>query len=878
MIDAMRHAPEERPVFLDRACNGDKTLRREVESLLSSYDSAESFLESPVSSGFSEFIENNDKQLKDGEVFAHYEIIRQIGAGGMGEVYLARDKKLDRRVAIKILNEKFAAHESNLERFIQEAKAASALNHPNILVIYEIGQTDGTHYITSEFVEGKTLREILREKTLSLSEVLDIVIQIANALTAAHEAGIVHRDIKPENIIVRPDGLIRILDFGLAKLIVNKPIGLEDTTVKQNETAKGVIMGTVQYMSPEQAKGERVDARSDIFSLGILIYEMIAGRTPFTGDSVTETIVNLINSEPQPLSRFASNVPDELERITAKTLRKDRDARYQTMKGLLADLKDLRENLVYDERSKKSHSYKESTTAILPDSTDDATLQIISTDSRFIGQIKRHKMLASVALVVLLAAIGFGIWFFAGRVANTRQIESIAVLPFENASGNAELEYLSDGMTETLINSLSQLPKLNVKARSSVFRYKGKEIQLAKIGQELNVQAILTGRVAQRGQDLTLSVELIDPATENVLWDAIYSRPTTNLTALQSDIARDVAGKLRTRLSNAERQRVAKSYTDNAEAYRLYLKGRYFWDKRNREGMENAIKNYNEAIALDPDYALAYAGLADCYLFPQHARETPQVTIPKSRALAMKALDLDDTLAEAHATLAFIKMRYDYDWTGAEQEFKQSIELNPNYPVTHQYYGTFLVNTGKTDEGLREINRALELDPLSVTINWSLGLNLYHARRYDEAIAQLQKVLQMDSSHELTYGSLATAYAQKGMFADAIATQQKLAALYKDSSLRFGLPYIYAVSGRREEVQWMLDELKNKLEQNDFRSFQMAKIYVALGQQERAFEWLNRAYENRDFDMIFLKVDPSLDPLRDDPRFQDLMRRVGLAQ
>lgn len=409
MVDAMRHAPEERPVFLDRACNGDKTLRREVESLLSSYDDAESFLESPVSGGFSEFIENNDRQLKDGEVFAHYKIIRQIGAGGMGKVYLAKDLKLDRRAAIKILNEKFAAHESNLERFIREAKAASALNHPNILVIYEIGEADGTHYIAGEFVEGKTLREIFTQKTLSLSEVLDIAIQIANALTAAHEAGIIHRDIKPENIIVRPDGLIRVLDFGLAKLIVNKPIGFEDTTIKQNETAKGVILGTVNYMSPEQAKGERIDARSDIFSLGILIYEMLTGRTPFAGDSVSETFANLIKAEPEPLSHFAANMPDKLQRVVSKMLLKNKDERYQTMNDVLADLKALKENLSFAEKLERSQTPTfDNTTAVLQAETADANQQTAAMQRSFFKKIANRKLLVAFAVfaALLIGAIG----------------------------------------------------------------------------------------------------------------------------------------------------------------------------------------------------------------------------------------------------------------------------------------------------------------------------------------------------------------------------------------------------------------------------------------------------------------------------------------
>ncbi|MBA2493071.1 MAG: protein kinase, partial [Acidobacteria bacterium] len=539
---AVELTPQKRKRFLDKSCGKDDGLRCEVENLLDSFENAKSFMEQPAAKEVASFIIEPGGKLQSGTSFGHYEIIQQIGAGGMGEVYLALDKKLDRQVAVKILNEKFSRHESNLNRFIHEAKAASALNHPNILVIHEIGASGDVHYIVSEFIKGKTLREIIKESPMKLAEVLDITIQTANALTAAHTANIIHRDIKPENIIIRHDGYLKILDFGLAKLVEQKNksfLGLEDETAKQNQTAKGTILGTVNYMSPEQAKGEKVDGRTDIFSFGVLIYEMIAGRTPFAGNSMSETLANLINSEPQPLLRYAEGVPNELQRIVSKMLRKNKDERYQTMKGLLADLKDLRENLAFDERLEKSHSPDaENATKILQATTGNANLQTAETQDGFSQKIKRHKSFAAFALIVLLAAIGFGYWYFANRSANTTQIESIAVMPFVNESGNADTEYLSDGMTETLINSLSQLPKLNVKARSSVFRYKGKDVSPQTIGKELNVQAVLTGRVGQRGEQLLLSLELVDASTENVIWSERYTRQQVDLVSLQTEIAR----------------------------------------------------------------------------------------------------------------------------------------------------------------------------------------------------------------------------------------------------------------------------------------------------------------------------------------------------
>ncbi|PYS61265.1 MAG: hypothetical protein DMF74_16725 [Acidobacteria bacterium] len=566
--------------------------------------------------------------LTAGTKLGRYEIRSQLGEGGMGEVYLAQDTKLDRRVALKVLPAEVAANHDRMRRFMQEAKAASALNHPNIITIHEIEQIDSVNFIATEFIDGETLRQRLRKAPVKLGEMLDVAAQIASALSAAHAAGIVHRDVKPENIMLRRDGIVKVLDFGLAKLTERLPpdsVDTEAATEALVQTEPGVVMGTVAYMSPEQARGMAVDARTDIFSLGIVLYEMVAGCLPFAGSTSSEVLAAILSEkDPQPLARYSREVPAELERLVMKTLAKDRDERYQTAKDLLIDLKGLKQKLVVDaaiERSappqlagggeaKPTDGRVVSTAPGAAAQTEVAGAPTNSSAEYIISEIKRHKRSLTVALaVLLLAAVGFGYWFSARRASNATQIESIAVLPFVNASGNSDVEYLSDGLTESLITSLSQLPKLSVRGRSSVFRYKGKDAPAQQVGKELNVQAILNGRVVQRGNDLTLHIELVDVDTETALWSGDYNRSMTNLVSLPSEIARDVSQKLRVRLSSADEQKVAKNFTANTEAYQLYLKGRFYWNKRTTEGYKKAIEHFEQAIDKDPSYALAYAGL-----------------------------------------------------------------------------------------------------------------------------------------------------------------------------------------------------------------------------------------------------------------------------
>ncbi len=880
---ALQRAPLERERFLVENCGGDEELRREVQSLLSSFDGANSFLQKPAVGEIADVIESSDKKLESGKRFGHYQILKLLGAGGMGEVYLAEDTKLDRRVAVKILNEDFARHESNLRRFTREAKAASALNHPNILVIYEIGASGDSHFIVSEYIEGKTLRQIFCQKTLALAEILDISIQIAGALLAAHAAHIVHRDIKPENIIVRPDGYAKVLDFGLAKLVEEKNkslIGLEDATVKQNETAEGLILGTINYMSPEQAKGERVDERTDIFSLGVLIYEMIAGRTPFAGASVSETLANLMNAEPQPLARFSLNAPAELQRIVTKMLRKNKDERYQTMKGLLADLKDLRRELEFQdklERTNQPHG-EEAKTQILSAAND--APHAPSSVEYVAGGIKNHKLRFAALSILIVAAIGFGLWFFAYRPTNAKQIESIAILPLNNESGSAEVEYLSEGISESLINSLSQLKQLKVVARTTAFAYKSRQSDPREVGRQLGVDAVLAGKVTLLGDTLIVQMDLVSVADGSQIWGERYTRKLADLLSVQKNISHEILARLQPKLSSEGKKQLAEQYPDSSEAYQLYLKGRFFWNRRTEEGIRKGKDYFEQAISEDPEYALAYVGLADSYnVMGFYSFLSPKESFPKAKAAAEKALELNEELAEAHNSLAYATLYYDWNFAAAEKEFLRAIELKPNYPIAHQWYGNLLTAMGRWDEAIQEFERAGELDPLSLVITAVPGWTYYYARQFDRAIEPCQKAIDMDRNFALAHNWLGQVYERKGMYERAISEFKEALSISGDSPETAALlAHVYAVSGSRRQAQVILDNLLELSKQKYVSPYHIATIYAGLGDKDRALKWLDTAYNDRQNLLIFLKHDARLDNLRGDPRFQDLLRRVGFSQ
>ena len=831
-------------------------------------------------------------ELADDFKIGHYRIISKIGKGGMGEVFLAQDTKLDRKVALKILPSEFAQDKDRMSRFVREAKSASALNHPNILTIYEINEFENTHFIATEFIDGNTLNQYAKDNRLNYKSALEIAVQVASALDEAHTAGIVHRDIKPDNIMVRSNGLVKILDFGIAKLTEKRTLEIEseDATAIQVGTTPGMIIGTANYMSPEQAKGKEVDARTDIFSFGVVLYEMMAGQNPFEGETALEMIGAILHKEPKPLNK--TEVPPEIKKIIGKCLRKDRDERYQTIKDVFNDLKDVKQELEFQNKLERTVSPEKEKpkTQLLQAATIDEIHQT-TTNETIIGKAKSNKLLVVGLAILLLSAIGFAYWFFN---RSSKQIESIAVMPFVNESGSTDVEYLSDGMTETLISSLSQIPKLSVKARSSVFRYKGKETDAQTVGKELNVQAILNGRIVQRGDNLTLYLSLVDAQTGNQIWGEPYNRKMIDLVSLQSEIALDVSQKLKIKLSGVEQQKLTKNYTANTEAYQLYLKGLYYWNKFPSKEYEKSRDYFEQAIDVDPTYALAFSGLADYYAF----RANSGLVVPdeywlKAEAAANKALDLDASLGEAHSSLATVKMYYYRDWAGAERELKQAIELSPNNSETHQLYSIYLIAHGRFDEGLAEQKKALELEPLSLRLNRNLARAFYRMRDYDRAIEQYQKTLELVPNNAFTHRLLGDAYQEKGMQKEAVAEWSKalrltgdtgaVTTLTDDKESAMLLERTFAASGFNAAVRaiWQreLEKLNEKTRRGEyFSAMEYVIAYTRLADKEQAFAWLAKAEQERNW-LIFQAIrDPRYDSLRSDSRFQDLLRRVRLPQ
>lgn len=841
---ALKRAPNELSSFLDEACGGDQELRREVENLLLSAENAGSFMERPAVGEVAEKFISENNGLKIGECFNHYEIIEQIGAGGMGKVYLAKDKKLDRRVAIKFLNEKYSGHEANILRFVQEAKAASALNHPNILVIHEIGEKENLSYIISEFVEGVTLREIFKEKTLQLPEILDISTQVAGALSAAHAARIVHRDIKPENIMIRPDGYVKILDFGLAKLLEQKNkslIGLEGTTARQSETAKGIILGTVNYMSPEQAKGEPVDGRTDIFSFGVLIYEMVAGRTPFAGDSLSETFANLINAAPLPLSRFSPDVPDELQGIVSKMLRKNKDERYQTMKSLLADLKILKKRLEFE---------AEFGEFIVPPSG---------------GRLKRDRSKRSQPEFVQTVE---------KKLSEdiTLNKKSIAVLPFAILGLKENDEYLGLGLADALITQLSRTKQLLVRPTSAVRQYANAPIETTTIGRELRVGSVLEGSLQRAGERLRLTVQLVNIEAETPVWAEKFDAPFTNIFDVQDEIALQVADALLLNLNSGEQEQLKSRWTENFEAYQLYLRARYYLARTEPDTLLKAIDLFRETIAIEPQAAPAYAGLAESYIFASFLSGTHGM-LPKAREAAQKAIELDSRSAEAHVALGVVKEIYDWDWHGAEKEFKRAIEINPNYSMTYRHYGILLVGLRRFDEAFAMFQKGLHIDPLSLPLNAYFGLAYLCVNEPELAAEQCRKALDLDPNFLPALGFLSQAFVEKGDFENAVKTALRQCELQRAPISLSNLAYAYACNGQTEEARKILAELEAP--RHGYPLFS-ALVYLALNEREKVWECLDKAFKERVVLLPnWLNSDPRFQALRDEPRFQELIERIG---
>jgi eukaryotic-like serine/threonine-protein kinase len=841
-----------------------------------------------------------------------YKIITSLGSGGMGEVYLAQDVRLGRKVALKLLYDDGKHDEDWVRRFEQEARATSSLNHPNIITIYEVGQqADGSHFISAEFIDGQTLRERLKNSIMSLREALDIAIQVAMALATAHEAGIVHRDIKPENVMLRSDGYVKVVDFGLAKFMEKRILGLfasdpDAETQPQGQgqpspyvkTNPGTVMGTVSYMSPEQASGAHVDARSDIFSLGILLYEMLTGHLPFGGSTASEVIIAIIQKRHPPMARFSPDVPVEMERIVGKALSKNREERYQTIKDMLLDLKSLKRGLEIEAETgdlseqellrkllgvsggssssnrgsgsggggvSSSPQQPSVNTAQTLAPTMPPTIPTTTSSAEYIVKgLKQHKRIALIvagALVVALAALYY--------YRATRPIDSIAVLPFVDVNLEPGAKPLSDDITAKLINSLSKsLPNLRVVPFSDVMRFKGQTVSAQEAGLQLGVRVVLTGRVTKSGDLVTIGAELVDIRDNRLLWGDTPATRFSDITLTVQSIVATISDKIGMSAED-EKKREAES---------LYMKGRNAWNKRTGDAIKEAMGYFKQALALDSKNARAYAGLADSYnMLATYGASAPKEAFPEASDAATRALAIDNNLDDAHAALAYAKFRGEWKWRKAEDEFKEAIRLNPKNASAHQWYSNYLAAMSRFPEAIKETQLAQELDTTSLIIQSNFGLIYFLNGRFDDSIKSCQRAIELDPNFFAAHRYLGLAYAQKGMDKEALEHADKALELSKNSPLmRAERASVLALSGNEERAKSELKELQEMAKQRYISAYHIAAIYAALKDERNAFEWLEQAFtEGADW-MVYLKVDPRFSALRSDSRFTELLRRMDL--